>query len=352
MSSGLKLKNVSKNYGRVQAVRDLNLEVGGGDLITLLGPSGCGKTTILRIIAGFERPDGGSISIGARIIAGDGCWVPPEGRGIGMVFQDYALFPHLTVGENVGFGLIRARSPERDKRVDRMLELVGMGGMKERYPHQLSGGQQQRVALARALAPAPMALLLDEPFSNLDAGLRVEMRNELRLILKEARVTAVMVTHDQKDALAISDRVAVINDGWLEQYGDPREIYQFPANQFVARFVGQTNLLEGVLEEDLVRTPFGPVPCSHTHGLPIGSRVLVSVRPDSFEIDSDGLFSGRVTSVVYGGNSVEVEVSLSQNGREAKLWIHSHPEFPVQEGDKISFRATPHFVAVLDPEPV
>lgn len=351
MSSGLTLRGISKNYGNVRAVSGLDLEIASGELITLLGPSGCGKTTILRLIAGFEKPDGGTISLGGREVAGGGHWVPPENRGIGMVFQDYALFPHLTVRENVGFGLMRTKPSEREARIGRMLSLVGLEGMGDRYPYQLSGGQQQRVAMARAMAPAPLALLLDEPFSNLDAGLRVQMRRELRQILKEAGMTAVMVTHDQKDALAISDRVAVINEGRLEQIGEPREIYQFPANRFVARFVGQTNLLEGVLIGNQVRTPFGPVPCSHTHGLPDKSEVLVSVRPDSFEVDAQGPFDGRVSSVVYGGNSVEMEIVVHHDGCEARLWIHSHPEIPVSEGDRIRFRATPYFVAVLDREP-
>ncbi len=272
----LEIRGLTKRFGRTEAVCGVDLTLQPGEILTLLGASGCGKTTTLRLIAGFERPDDGEVIIAGRVAAsGDGRWIPPERRDVGMVFQDYALFPHLTVAENVGFGLTRLSRAEREKRIKQMLRLVGLEAMAERYPHNLSGGQQQRVALARALARKPALVLLDEPFSNLDAALRVQMRDEVRRILKESGAAAIFVTHDQKDALAISDRVAVMNAGKVEQVGTPREIYQFPHTAFVARFVGQTNLLMGEISltnEHVVVTQIGPVPCVHTHGLPRGRR--------------------------------------------------------------------------------
>lgn len=239
----LRIASLCKNYGKSPAVCGVDLAVAPGEILTLLGPSGCGKTTTLRLIAGFERPDRGEVTIGGKVVASGSHWIAPEERGVGMVFQDYALFPHLTVAENVAFGLGKADTGNRKQRVSQMLRLVGLEEQKDRYPHNLSGGQQQRVALARALAPRPALVLLDEPFSNLDASLRVQMREEVRRILKESGAAAIFVTHDQKDALAISDRVVVMNQGLVEQVGSPREIYQFPHTAFVARFVGQTNLL-------------------------------------------------------------------------------------------------------------
>jgi iron(III) transport system ATP-binding protein len=347
----LQIRQLWKRFGRTDAVAGLSLSLEPGEILTLLGPSGCGKTTTLRLVAGFERPDGGEIAIGGRVVAGPGAWVPPEERGVGMVFQDYALFPHLTVAENVAFGLHRWPASDRQRRVTQMLRLVGLDGMGDRFPHHLSGGQQQRVALARALAPRPSLVLLDEPFSNLDAALRVQMREEVRRILKETGAAAIFVTHDQKDALAISDRVAVMNGGRLEQVGTPREVYQFPHTAFVARFVGQTNLLPGEISltnEHLVITPIGPIPCHHTHGLPRGSSVIVSIRPDSFEVDPRGPLSGTVRRVLYTGNATEVEVEVMGLAARTPLVIHVHPEEEVVPGQVVRFRARPDFVAVIE----
>lgn len=349
----LVLQDIRKTYpgARAPAVNGLSLTLEAGEILTLLGPSGCGKTTTLRMIAGFERPDGGEIVVGGKRVFGPGTWVPPEARGVGMVFQDYALFPHLTIRENVAFGLGKVPAAERAERVRSALELVGLGGLGDRYPHSLSGGQQQRVALARALAPRPALVLLDEPFSNLDAALRVQMREEVRRILKNHGSAAVFVTHDQKDALAISDRIAVMNQGHLEQVGAPREIYQFPATEFTARFVGQTNVLHGELHPvrpDAVLTAIGILPCRHTHELPAGSPVLISIRPDSFEIDPRGPFQGYVRGVTYMGSTVEVEVVVKTDGDEYPLVIHAHPEESVEPGSVIRFRALPDFVAVIE----
>ncbi len=226
MSSELVLAGLRKSYGDVLAVASVDLEVEAGSICALLGPSGCGKTTTLRLIAGLERPDAGKIAIGERTLNGDGAFVAPERRRIGMVFQDYALFPHLDVAGNVGYGL--GRKPDRG-RVAEVLELVGLAGDAGRSVHELSGGQQQRVALARALAPTPELVLLDEPFSNLDASLRDRLRSEVRQILADAGVTALFVTHDQAEALSIADTVAVMNEGLIEQVGTPEEAYSRPA---------------------------------------------------------------------------------------------------------------------------
>jgi iron(III) transport system ATP-binding protein len=259
-STILHLNGIKKQFPNTNtaAVADISLTVERGEIISLLGPSGCGKTTLLRLIAGFERPDAGSIAIAGKTIAGEGVWVNPEHRHLGMVFQEYALFPHLTVADNIAFGLQKRRGEKfslniwrqsmtnpkliRD-RVMELLELVGLQGLEKRYPHELSGGQRQRVALARALAPSPEMVLLDEPLSNLDLQVRLYLREEVRKILKNTGTTAIFVTHDREEALAISDQVAVMRSGAIEQLGTPEEIYQEPASRFVAGFVTEANFL-------------------------------------------------------------------------------------------------------------
>ena len=238
----LRLTGLQKSFGSTRAVDGVDLEVEAGSICALLGPSGCGKTTTLRLIAGLEQPDGGEIAIGERVLCGNGTFVPPEKRRIGMVFQDYALFPHLDVAGNVGYGL--GRRPDRE-RVAEVLELVGLSHEADRPVHELSGGQQQRVALARALAPTPELILLDEPFSNLDAGLRDRLRQEVRDILSRARVTALFVTHDQAEALSIAETVAVMRDGKVAQLGTPEEIYSRPGSRWVAGFLGEVEVLGG-----------------------------------------------------------------------------------------------------------
>ena len=244
----LTLTRVSKRFGpdRPPAVDGLSLALERGQILALLGPSGCGKTTTLRLIAGFEAPDAGQIAIGGRVVAdADGTALAPEARGVGVVFQDYALFPHLSVEGNVAFGLDRLPRGDQQRRVHEVLELVGLTDFRGRYPHELSGGQQQRVAVARALAPAPAVLLLDEPFSNLDADLRTQMRDEVEKILRGTGTTAVFVTHDQEEAFTIADQVGVLNRGRLEQLASPETIYHRPATPFVAEFVGAADFLPG-----------------------------------------------------------------------------------------------------------
>ncbi|MHB1324438.1 MAG: ABC transporter ATP-binding protein [Coriobacteriia bacterium] len=350
MTAAIVLSNVVKSYdgGRQSAVDELSLVVEPGRIVTLLGPSGCGKTTTLRLIAGFERPDAGSVRLGPRTVADEGTWVPAESRGVGMVFQEHALFPHLSVARNVAFNLKGARARAKTAA---MLDLVDLSDLADRMPHQLSGGQQQRVALARALAHDPVVVLLDEPFSSLDADLRAQMRTEVRRILKDAGATAVLVSHDQRDALAISDTIVVMRDGRIEQAGSPREIYQFPHTRFVAEFVGTSNVLSGTISGggSSVETPVGTIPCTHTHGLPDHTEVLVSVRPDSFEIDETGTLEGTVVSAVYAGTSTDVTMRVTDAvGAPVDLLVHAHPERELVIGQRIRARVLPDFVAVIE----
>jgi iron(III) transport system ATP-binding protein len=283
----IRLERVSKHYGggAIAATQAISLVVGKGEIVALLGPSGCGKTTTLRLIAGFEAPDSGSIEIGGRIVASERISVPPERRGVGMVFQDYALFPHLTARENVAFGLRSWNAERRRDRIEEALDMVGLSELEGRYPHELSGGQQQRVALARALAPSPQVVLLDEPFSNLDADMRAQMRQEVRRILHQAGTTAIFVTHDQEEAFMIADRVGVLNQGRLEQIDQPDVIYHTPASRFVARFVGSADFIPGVVRAEGIVTELGTFP--NQQGLRLGQAVEMMIRPDDVELIAD-----------------------------------------------------------------
>ncbi len=263
---------VTKRFNGSYALDDFELEVPAGAILALLGPSGCGKTTALRVIAGFERPDAGMVDIAGLRVVDDALNVPPEKRRVGMVFQEYALFPHMTVAANTGYGLDRTGGD----RVREVLELVGLAEHGDRMPHELSGGEQQRVALARALAPRPAVILMDEPFSNLDAGLRDRMRRDVRVILKEAEATAVFVTHDQEEALAIADIVAVMRRGKVKQIGPPQHIYRRPASPWIARFVGESEFVDGIAEVGQVKTPLGTFPLFGN----LRGPVQVMIRPE------------------------------------------------------------------------
>jgi iron(III) transport system ATP-binding protein len=328
----LELDGLTKRFGTECAVEEFSLSVREGELLTLLGPSGCGKTTTLRLIAGLERPDDGSIRVdGERVAAGnDRSFVPPERRDVGVVFQSFALFPHLTAAENVGFGLDDLDADEREARVEELLELVGLSDHADSEPDELSGGQKQRVALARSLAPEPEILLLDEPFSNLDVDLRVEMREEVRRILKEAGVTGISVTHDQEEAMSISDRVAVMNRGSIEQIGRPEVVFQHPESRFVAGFLGHASFLSGYVSGDLVETPLGPVGRDRIHGLATEydhTRIDVLVRPDDVLVrpaENEEEADGHVTYRRYLGPTVLYRVEL-EDGDVVEA-MHNHAE--------------------------
>lgn len=298
----MRLERITKRFGRVVAVDDLSLQVPAGKLVTLLGPSGCGKTTTLRIVAGLERPDQGRVWIGEEDVTP----LLPAQRGVTMVFQTYALFPHMSVFENVAYGLRVMRLPQSEvtRRVEEALNLVGLGGLEGRSPAQLSGGQQQRVALARALVMNPRVLLFDEPLSNLDAKLRKRVRGEIRALQRQLGITALYVTHDQLEALALSDVVAVMSAGRIEQVGPPVEIYRRPRNRFVADFIGEANLLPGSYEEGHVRV--GPYTFAFRQDGLVSGPVTVMVRPEAVRLaqEGDGL-PGRVRSTFFLGAGVE-----------------------------------------------
>ena len=313
--SMLELDAVTKVYGSETAVDRISLSVRDGELLTLLGPSGCGKTTTLRIVAGLERPTAGTVRVDGETVADGASSLDPESRDIGLVFQDFALFPHLTVEENVAFGLTDADEVERRERVAELLDLVSLASYADRTPDQLSGGQKQRVALARSLAPEPAVLLLDEPFSNLDVRLRTETREEVRRILKEAGVTAVSVTHDQAEALSISDRVAVVNDGAIAQVGRPEAVFERPESRFVADFLGRAAFLSGRVADGGVETGLGRLTGSmlesESEDRDDGAAVDVLVRPDDLRAaPTDGAGDGTTVGRTYTGPSVVYDVEL------------------------------------------
>ncbi|WP_435359961.1 ABC transporter ATP-binding protein [Haloarchaeobius sp. DFWS5] len=325
--SDLHLDSVSVRYGETDALRDVSLHVADGEFFTLVGPSGCGKTTTLRSIAGFEEPSSGSIRFGGDEMAG----VPPEDRDVGVVFQNYALFPHMSVAENVGYGLRfqDVSDADADSRVDELLDIVDLDGMAERSPDELSGGQQQRVSLARALAPEPDVLLLDEPMSALDARLRESLRREVACIQSELDVTTVYVTHDQAEALAISDRVAVMNGGQVEQVGTPQAVYREPESRFVADFVGENNVFTGgtsPVETKGVRVRVNETEFS-LRGVDVGGGETVTfcVRPEHLRRDHpENQFAVEVTQTEFLGESVRVHCDW--DGREVVWRSESTPE--------------------------
>jgi len=325
----LELETVTKRFGREVAVAGCSLTVREGELLTILGPSGCGKTTLLRILAGLERPDDGIVRIDGDPVAGDGRFVPSTERDVGLVFQEFALFPHLTAGENVAYGIAGLPADERERRVERLLELVGLEDHAEAVPEELSGGQRQRIALARSLAPEPAVLLLDEPFANLDAALGVEMREEVRRILTETGVTAVSVTHDQEEALSVSDRIAVMNDGRFEQVGTPESVFQRPTSRFVASFLGHASFLRGRVDGDVVRTALGALPRERVFGLdPEYDRTKIDLllRPDDLvAAPADrSVADGRVIYRRYLGPTVLYRVKL-ETGEVVEV-EHNHTE--------------------------
>lgn len=302
----LRCRQVTKSFGDQTTVDGLTFNISAGDILVLVGPSGCGKTTTLRLIAGFERLDKGSIEIAGQVVAQEGLHLPPEKRRVGMVFQDYAVFPHLSVGGNVGFAL--GKSEATRQRVTELLAFVGLPGQQNRMPHELSGGEQQRVSLARALSMEPAVLLLDEPFSNLDAALRAGMRAEVRALLKQSGITAVFVTHDQDEALLLGDTIAVIRAGRLEQIDTPEAIYHRPRSRFVAEFIGQTDFLPATAVSGGLETSLGFMARNHT--LPNGAAVDIALRPEHVRLQPDHNGLGRVLSRQFSGMSYIYYVAL------------------------------------------
>ena len=314
--SEVRIEHVFKRFGGVTAVNDFNLVVKDGEFVSILGPSGCGKTTTLRMIAGFERATEGEIYIGEQCVSSSikGSFAPPEKRDIGMVFQSYAVWPHMTVAENVGYPLKikKVDKAERERRVQEMLELVHLGEYGKRYPNQLSGGQQQRVALARALVAAPGLLLLDEPLSNLDAKLRESMRFEILEIQKKTGITVVYVTHDQGEAMAMSDRVVVMSMGVVQQIGAPHEIYTQPANKMVADFIGLVNFMEGEAKGDRVFLKGSNISFPNTSK--VTGEATIAVRPENITMSLDGgQIEGQLTHRFYLGDAVDYRVKVGDH---------------------------------------
>jgi putative spermidine/putrescine transport system ATP-binding protein len=315
----LKISNVSKQFGENAVVQDFNLDVEKGEFVSFLGPSGCGKTTTLRMVAGFERPTQGQIIINDKEVTN----VPPNQRKVGMVFQAYALFPNMTVNDNIGFGMKIARKPadEIKNRVEEMLKLINMEKYGTRYPYQLSGGQQQRVALARALALSPQVLLLDEPLSALDAKIRVSLRSEIRAIQQRLGITTVYVTHDQEEALSISDRIAVMYQGKIEQVGTPFEIYNFPQTAFVAKFVGTLNTISAevvdVNNRILKIDGFQLETAENLDGRANGDKVTIAIRPERLNFIAQerkaNVMDTKIENISFLGSVVRIQVSVGSN---------------------------------------
>jgi iron(III) transport system ATP-binding protein len=348
------LENLVKTFGRkkdVRAVNNLNLEIHPGEFVTLLGPSGCGKTTTLRMIAGFETPTSGRILLEGKEINE----MPPNKRPMAMVFQNYALFPHMSVFENIAYGLKVKKQPTDQirEKVEIVLQLMNLVGMDDRMPHQLSGGQQQRVALARALVMQPKVLLFDEPLSNLDAKLRVQMRAEIRRLQQRLGITTVYVTHDQAEAMSLADRIAVMHDGQLEQIGSPTEIYEQPASLFVADFIGKANFIESVVEGSskgqLALKVFGQsvsIP-SGEHAYKVDDRVYLIIRPESVSLSQkQGPFAGEIKQAVYLGSTVEYEVEIG--GQFISIVIYDPQESDkLEEGSRIYVEFPVHSFHIL-----
>ncbi|GAB3544455.1 ABC transporter ATP-binding protein [Arthrobacter tumbae] len=325
VSTALTLNGVSRRYGAVPAATSLDLTVAPGEMLTVIGPSGCGKSTMLRMIAGLERPDSGTITIAGDVVADRRTFREPERRRVGLVFQDHALFPNLTVAKNVAFGLNRLSVPERRKRVAEVLELVRLDHLSARYPHELSGGEQQRVAVARALAPRPAVVLLDEPFSSLDETLRARVRADIVAVLQETGTTSLLVTHDQTEALSVGDRVVVMRDGVIEQADTPEKVFEQPATRFVASFMGDADFLPANVHNALLTCEIGVV--STVPGWAnCDVNVDVVLRPHEVALAPDPGASARVVSLEYRGAFVLHSVRLA-SGRTLRSWQPHHVRY-------------------------
>ena len=352
----IRLDHIVKTFDTTKAVNDVCLEIAQGELFFLLGPSGCGKTTCLRIIAGFYQPDAGRLMFGDRLMNG----VPPHKRNTGMVFQNYALWPHMTVSENVAYGLVlrKVDKATREKRVVEALEMAQMPEYADRPVNKLSGGQQQRIALARALVIEPSVLLLDEPLSNLDAQLRLEMRHEIKQIHSRSQTTAVYVTHDQAEALSLADRMAIMKDGEIVQVGTPREIYRFPVNAFVASFVGETNFINGKIRSlsngsAEIETSVGILhSASVYHDFATGEDTICSIRPEAINatekipLTTPNQYHAKVLGATYLGRVEEYQLSISDDLR-IKAVLHNPSTYGKRVGDTFQFWVNPDDVIPL-----
>ncbi len=338
------IKGVTKSFGNVTVLQEFNQKFEDGEFITLLGPSGCGKTTMLRLIAGFEKPTDGEIYIGDKLVSGKDSFVSPEKREIGMVFQSYAVWPHMNVYDNVAYPLkIQKKSKnEIEERVNEALKIVHLEQYRDRFPSELSGGQQQRVALGRALVARPEILLLDEPLSNLDAKLREEMRYEIKEIAKKLKITVIYVTHDQIEAMTMSDRIVLINKGEIQQIGTPQEIYSKPSNIFVANFVGKVDFIKGkVQEEDIILNDSNnqklPNKDSHT------GNVIVAVRPENIALAEDGELQGEVFSKFYLGDCNDLRVKIG-SGNILRVLARASTYNTLDIGEKVKLKVLEYFV--------
>lgn len=340
----LEVNNLSCGYGGDSVVKDVNFALSHGDIGCLLGPSGCGKSTILRALAGFLPLNAGEIQLQSQAISLPGRTLAPEKRGIGMVFQDYALFPHLSIADNVGFGLNAMKKAERRQKVMELLNLVHLQDLADNYPHELSGGQQQRVALARAMAPEPTLILLDEPFSNLDTDLRRRLSLDVRDILKTLGISAILVTHDQQEAFAMCDQVAVLKDGSLQQWDVPYNLYHEPANRFVASFVGQGGFVHGTaLGPDAIDSDLGVLHGNRAYKWQPGTLLDVLIRPDDIVYDPDSDLKPKVVEKTFAGTSTLYRFRCSED-TEFEALFRSHLDFNMGEHVPVRVEAD-HLIA-------
>jgi len=349
MANNLVLKDISKSFDKFQAVKNINLEIKKGEFLTLLGSSGCGKTTTLRMIAGFESPTNGEIIYNGNIIND----LTPQKRDFGIVFQSYALFPHMKVSDNVAFGLKMHKYP-KDKinsRVDEFLDIVGLKNAKHKYPPELSGGMQQRVALARALAPSPEVLLLDEPLSALDAKIRVKLRTEIKELQTELGITTIYVTHDQEEALSISDRVVVMNQGIIEQIDEPVEIYKNPISKYVADFVGTSNFFEGVQEKGIVKTENCTLTIKNENR---SGNITISIRPEQIEVinkDSnitENVIDGKIVVIIYLGLIVRLIIKKNNHEIIVDILEKDFTKMKLERGQEIKLHFPPESFLTFD----
>ncbi len=331
----LEIDGLMRRFGSRAVLSDITLDVPEGKITCLLGESGSGKSTLLRLLAGVDTPDGGRIRMAGQEIVGPATFVEPEDRAIGFMFQDYALFPHLSVDDNLAFGLRHLSRPEREARIGELAERISISHLRGRFPHSLSGGEQQRVALARAMAPKPAILLMDEPFSNLDQGLREKIRRETVQTLRQLGATAIIVTHDPQEALAVGDLIVLMREGRIEQVATPFAIYDNPVSPYAAEFMGPCNRLTGIWAKGLLETPIGSFPGKLD--LPDGTLALACIRPQALSIGPDGTgISARILGKTFIGESEQIDIQVHPLG--AALRMHSHFRIPMAIGERVSLQ--------------